>query len=64
MEEKNESNISNAIQSAMSDPRYWARRRSKWDEWSSPVGLSLSWALFIIPLGIFLYLLNLAGLLN
>lgn len=63
-EEKNELDISNAIKSAMSDPKYWARRRSKWDEWSSPVGLSLAWALFIIPLGIFLYLISLAGLLR
>jgi len=37
-------------------------RRSHWDEWGSPVGLSLGWALFIVPLGIFLWLLYLAGL--
>ncbi len=37
-------------------------RRSRWDEWGSPVGLSLGWALFIVPLGLFLYLLHLAGL--
>lgn len=37
-------------------------RRARWDEWGSPVGLSLGWALFIVPLGLFLYLLHLAGL--
>jgi hypothetical protein len=36
-------------------------RRSRWDEWGSPVGLGLAWALFIVPLGLFLYLLHLAG---
>jgi len=39
-------------------------RRSHWDEWGSPVGLSLGWALFIIPLGLFLYFLHLAGLIG
>ena len=43
---------------------YWAKRRWKWDEWGSPVGLGLAWALFVIPLGLFLYLLHLAGLLR
>ena len=37
-------------------------RRSHWDEWGSPVGLTIAWALFIIPIGVFLYLLHLAGL--
>jgi hypothetical protein len=37
-------------------------RRSHWDEWGSPVGLSLGWALFIVPLGVFIYLLHLAGI--
>lgn len=39
----------------------WVKRRSKWYEWESPVGLSLGWALFIIPLGVFIELLHLAG---
>jgi hypothetical protein len=39
-------------------------RRSRWDEWGSPVGLSLGWALFVIPLGVFLWLLHIAGLLR
>ncbi len=56
--------VGQAIKAAMSDPKYWARRRGKWDEWGSPVGLGLAWALFIIPLGIFLYLLYLAGLIS
>jgi hypothetical protein len=61
--QKYESDVSQAVHDAMSDPKYWARRRFKWQEWGSPVGLGLSWALFIIPLGIFLYLIHLAGLL-
>lgn len=39
-------------------------RRSHWDEWGSPVGLSLGWAIFIVPLGLFLWLLHLAGILH
>lgn len=47
----------------LEEPDYWLKgRRSRWDEWGSPVGLMLSWALFIIPLGIFLYLLHLASI--
>lgn len=49
----------------LEDPDVWFRpRRQHWDEWGSPVGLSLGWTLFIIPLGIFLWLLHLAGILN
>lgn len=50
----------NAERKAMETFPWW--RRSHWDEWGSPVGLSLGWALFIVPLGLFLYLLHLAGL--
>lgn len=46
------------------DPRTWIKGRYHWDEWGSPVGLGLAWTLFIIPVGIFLYLLHLAGLLH
>lgn len=46
-----------------SEHEYWAKRRWRWDEWGSPVGLGLGWALFIVPVGLFLYLLHLAGLL-
>lgn len=56
--------VEKAVYSSMSDPKYWSPRRHRWDEWGSPVGLSLGWAIFIIPLGIFLYLLHLAGLLR
>ena len=45
-------------------PDHWLNRRSRWDEWGSPVGLSLGWALFIVPLGLFLWLLHLAGLIG
>ena len=53
----------NAWESAAKEP-YPLWRRSKWDEWGSPVGLSLGWALFVVPLGVFLYLLHLAGLIG
>lgn len=56
-------NVEKAAFDAMSDTNYWMKRRSRWDEWGSPVGLTLAWALFIIPLGIFLWLLHLAGIL-
>jgi hypothetical protein len=36
------------------------RAWGSWFSWGSPVGLGLGWALFIIPLGIFIYLLHLA----
>lgn len=40
----------------LEDPDVWFKpRRQHWDEWGSPVGLSL---------GIFLWLLRLAGILN
>jgi len=49
----------------LEEPDIWYKpRRHRWDEWGSPVGLSLGWALFIIPLGVFLYLLQLAGLIG
>lgn len=35
-----------------------------WFSWGSPVGLGLGWTLFIIPLGVFLYLLHLATLIG
>lgn len=49
------------------DERYWLERkapRQRWDEWGSPVGLSLGWAIFIVSTGLFLYLLRLAGFLH
>lgn len=56
--------IDKAVLDKAGDLDYWMKRRSHWDEWGSPVGLSLGWALFIISLGAFLYLLHLAGLLG
>jgi len=54
--------IERAVLEGAKNEKYPIWRRSHWDEWGSPVGLSLGWALFIIPLGVFLYLLGLAGL--
>ena len=54
--------VSDAINAAMSDPKYWARRRSKWDEWGSPVGLALGWAIFVISSAFVIYLLHISGL--
>jgi len=54
--------VESGIITAMSDPKYWARRRSKWDEWGSPVGLSLGWAIFVISSAFVIYLLHLSGL--
>ncbi|MFA6082174.1 MAG: hypothetical protein WC773_02015 [Patescibacteria group bacterium] len=53
----------NVLKSVQED-KFPLWRRSHWDEWGSPVGLGLSWALFIIPLGLFLYFLHLAGLIK
>lgn len=50
-------------QEALKTP-YPLWRRSHWDEWGSPIGLSLGWALFIVPLGFFFYLLHVSGLLR
>lgn len=58
-----EKDVEKAVYDSMSDPKYWARKRYRWDEWGSPVGLALGWAIFIIPLGLFLYLLHLSDLL-
>lgn len=47
----------------LEEPDLWFKqRRQRWDEWGSPVGLTLAWTLFIIPAGLFLYLLHLSGL--
>ncbi|HET8574748.1 MAG TPA: hypothetical protein VFM02_01080 [Candidatus Paceibacterota bacterium] len=43
------------------EPLPW-RAWGSWFSWGSPVGLGLGWALFIIPLGIFLLLLHQAGI--
>ncbi len=54
--------IEESVLKSAQEEKFPLWRRSHWDEWGSPVGLSLSWALFIIPLGLFLYFLHLAGL--
>jgi len=54
--------VDEAVMKSVKDYPMW--RRSHWDEWGSPVGLTLGWALFIVPLGVFLYLLHLAGLIG
>lgn len=54
--------VERAAFDSMADPKYWARRRSKWDEWGSPVGLSLGWAIFVISSAFVIYLLHLSGL--
>jgi hypothetical protein len=54
--------IDENILKSVEDAKFPLWRRAHWDEWGSPVGLSLGWALFVIPLGIFIYLLHLAGI--
>ena len=56
--------VEEAVLRSAKNADYPLWRRSHWDEWGSPVGLSLGWALFIIPIGVFLYLLHLAGILG
>ncbi|MFA5157918.1 MAG: hypothetical protein WC451_01885 [Patescibacteria group bacterium] len=47
----------------LEEPDYWFKpRRQKWDEWGSPVGLSLGWAIFVISSAFVIYLLHLSGL--
>ena len=62
-QEFNQAIEKNLLESAKNQ-QYPLWRRSRWDEWGSPVGLSLGWALFIIPIGIFLWLLHLANILH
>ena len=59
---KLDADVEKAAYNSMMDPSYWAKKRAHWDEWGSPVGLSLGWAIFIIPAGVFLYLLHLSGM--
>ena len=61
---KYEEAIERNTMESIKNTEYPLYRRSHWDEWGSPVGLSLGWALFIIPLGLFLWLLHLAGLIG
>lgn len=41
---------------------WWKPRRHRWDEWGSPVGLSLGWAIFVLSSACSVYLLHLSGL--
>lgn len=54
--------VDEAVLNSVKESKFPLWRRSHWDEWGSPVGLTIAWALFIIPIGVFLYLLHLAGL--
>ena len=51
----------NLLKSAEED-KYPLWRRSHWDEWGSPVGLTLAWAPGLVCVGVFLWLLHLAEL--
>ncbi|GEM_PF-1233812 len=49
------------------ETEYWVNRKGRrwrWDEWGSPVGLALGWAIFIVSTGLFLWLLRLSGILG
>ena len=61
---KLESDVERAAYDSMTDASYWAKRRSHWDDWGSPVGLTLAWAPGLVCIGVFLYLLHLAGLIG
>jgi len=54
--------IDEAVLSSAKDSKFPLWRRSHWDEWGSPVGLTLAWAPGLVCIGIFLYFLHLAGL--
>jgi hypothetical protein len=61
-QKKLNNDVERAVYESMSDPRYWARKRAKWDEWGSPVGLTLAWAIFVVSSAFVIYLLHLSGL--
>ncbi len=44
----------------MNNWRAWG----SWFSWGSPVGLGIGWTLFIVPIGIFLWLLHLANIIH
>jgi hypothetical protein len=52
--------VDEAVMNSVKDFPMW--RRSRWDEWGSPVGLTLAWAPGLVCIGIFLYFLHLAEL--
>ena len=52
--------VDKAVMDSVKDFPMW--RRSHWDEWGSPVGLTLAWAPGLVCVGVFLYFLHLAEL--
>ena len=49
------------------EEKYWVERRPnryRWDEWGSPVGLALGFAITLTSIGVFVLLLHLAGILR
>lgn len=40
------------------------RAWGSWFSWGSPVGLGIGWTLFIVPLGLFFWLLHLAAIIR
>jgi len=56
--------VEESIMRGAKNTDYPLYRRSHWDEWGSPVGLMLAWAPGLVCIGVFLYLLHLAGLIG
>lgn len=50
--------VDKAVMDSVKDYPMW--RRAHWDEWGSPVGLTIAWAPGLICIGVFLYFLHLA----
>ncbi|KKQ81258.1 MAG: hypothetical protein UT05_C0022G0001 [Parcubacteria group bacterium GW2011_GWF2_38_76] len=61
---KYEEAIEKNTMESIKNTEYPLYRRSHWDEWGSPVGLMLAWAPGLVCIGIFLWLLHLAGLIG
>ena len=59
-----EDDVEEAVYNSAKDEKFPLWRRSHWDEWGSPVGLMLAWAPGLVCIGVFLYLLHLAGLIG
>ena len=56
--------VEESVQKSILEEPYPLYRRSHWDEWGSPVGLMLAWAPGLVCVGVFLWLLHLAGLIG
>ena len=59
---KFEEAIEKNVYESVKDSKFPMWRRAHWDEWGSPVGLTIAWAPGLICIGVFLYLLHLAGI--